>query len=153
MSEVEIHIGKVRKIDLNGTPVDTWCKNKCEELGIELRSWHDGYIDALQDETSYLVHKGNVYDVDDKEYEEYNDISEIYPNDDGSYSLPDFTRGEIITYDPHDLSHKIKVGKKLYWISDEYIFKENSITYKIIKLIKRKDYDRYKQLHKECNEV
>jgi len=86
MSEVEIHIGKVRKIDLNGTPIDTWCKNKCEELGIELRSWHDGYIDALQDETSYLVHKGNVYDVDDKEYEEYNDISEIYPNNDGSYS-------------------------------------------------------------------
>lgn len=71
----------------------------------------------------------------------------------GFYSLPDFTRGEIITYDPHDLSHKIKVGKKLYWISDEYIFKENSITYKIIKLIKRKDYDRYKQLHKECDEV
>lgn len=93
MSETEIHIGKVRRIDLNGIPVATWCENKCKELGIKLESWYDDYIDALQFETYrsgsdvfYLVRGNKVYEVEDKEYEGYNDISEVYPNNDGSYS-------------------------------------------------------------------
>lgn len=93
MSETEIHIGKLNEIDLKGVPVATWCENKCKELGIKLESWHDDYIDALQSETYYsrsdvfyLVHGNKVYEVKDKELEEYYDILEIYPNNDGSYS-------------------------------------------------------------------
>ena len=34
MSDVEIHIGKLRKVDLNNKSLEDWCKEQCSLKGI-----------------------------------------------------------------------------------------------------------------------
>lgn len=36
MSYTELHIGKIKKVDLNGLTVEEWCKNECEKHNITL---------------------------------------------------------------------------------------------------------------------
>lgn len=38
MSEIERHVGRIKKVDLKGLSVDDFFKNKCEESGIEKKS-------------------------------------------------------------------------------------------------------------------
>lgn len=92
MSETERHIGKVRKADLKGMNTEDWCKKKCEELGIanEIK-WHDTYEETLlseSNETPVVKVNGEFWEViEDKEEEDYEDISIIRPNNDGTYDF------------------------------------------------------------------
>lgn len=71
----------------------------------------------------------------------------------GSCLIKDFTRG-ILEEDDLDSLPLVKLdsGAKTY-IDDIYLFKENSLTYKLLKLFKRKKYAEYQRTHKDCNEV
>lgn len=58
MSEMERHIGKIRKVDLVNYTIEEWCEKKCKSIGIGL----------------------------DECYKSYEDISILTPNNDGTYS-------------------------------------------------------------------
>lgn len=47
MSEMERHIGKIKKVDLNNYTVEGWCEQKCKTLKIELGVYYKTYKEAL----------------------------------------------------------------------------------------------------------
>ena len=47
MSEMERHIGKIKKDDLNNYTVEGWCEQKCKTLKIELGAYYKTYKEAL----------------------------------------------------------------------------------------------------------
>lgn len=71
----------------------------------------------------------------------------------GSCLVNDFTSG-ILEEDDLDGFPLVKLdfGAKMY-IDDIYLFKENSLTCKLLKLFKRKKCAEYQRTHKECYEV
>lgn len=91
MSEVVRHCGKVRKADLQGMNPEEWCENKCKELGIEKDSWHDSYEDALLHEpypARFVKVNGEFWEVvENREEEDYEDISLLFPAEDGTYNF------------------------------------------------------------------
>jgi hypothetical protein len=90
MSEMERHIGKVRVANLQGMETEEWCKKKCKELGIEKDQWNATYEDALLNEpypAKVVKVNGEFWEViEDKEEEDYNDISLLLPNGDGTFN-------------------------------------------------------------------
>lgn len=91
MSEIERHIGKIKKVDLKGKSPDEYCKLKCLELGIEDKlRWYDSYEEVLLNESIYPIVKiGDEFweIIEDKEEEDYNDISILHPNNDGTFDF------------------------------------------------------------------
>lgn len=72
----------------------------------------------------------------------------------GCYFIKDFTRGIIIEEDDLCGLPLVKLNsEEETYVDDVYLFKENSLTYKLLKLFKRKEYAEYKRTHKECNEA
>lgn len=90
MSEMERHIGKIKKVDLNNYTVEGWCEQKCKALGIELGTYYKTYKEALLSDPypSVMVEvNGNLWEViEDKEEDDTSDISILTPNTDGSYN-------------------------------------------------------------------
>lgn len=90
MSETVRHIGKIRKVNLNGLTVEEWYKKKCEERGITLQRWHDGYKQAFldeEDDVEFVSSDNSVWEiVEDKEEEDTEELSVLTPNSDGTYS-------------------------------------------------------------------
>lgn len=89
MSRIELHIGTVKKVDTQGLTIEEWCQRECEKLGVtELTYGNSNYLEVLADITKYnrfLKIKDKLYEITDAEYED-DDIYEMYPNEDGSYS-------------------------------------------------------------------
>lgn len=89
MSRIELHIGTVKKVDTQGLTIEEWCQRECEKLGVtELTYGNSNYFEVLADITKYnkfLKIKDKLYEITDVEYED-DDIYEMYPNEDGSYS-------------------------------------------------------------------
>lgn len=89
MSRVELHIGTIKEVDTQGLTIEEWCKKECENsfeikhLGI-FNCYYD-FLMSLTDYRKYIVLNDKIYKIDDKEYED-DDIYEMYPNEDGSYS-------------------------------------------------------------------
>lgn len=90
MSYTELHIGKIKKVDLNGLTVEEWCKNECEKHNITLDKWNDTYKDALfsyQDPIKVVDVNGILWEIEDNEREEGdNNISVLTPNSDGTHN-------------------------------------------------------------------
>lgn len=89
MSEMERHIGKIKKVDLNGLTIEEWCKKRCEEFGFKKEFYYNSYRDVLFDkDIPTVVDKNkNVWEIiEDKEEEDTEDISILTPNNDGTYS-------------------------------------------------------------------
>ena len=87
MSEVELHIGKLKKIDLNGLSAEEWCKQKCDQLGYDVDYTYDSYQEALAIKSDkYIVVNNKVYEIDEKSLDPYDGIDEFYDNGDGTYS-------------------------------------------------------------------
>lgn len=74
MSRVERHVGKLRKIDLNGLSVEEWCKKCCASKGMtELGEWDDDFTSLLLSDFSdeYIQVDNDIYEIiEDKEEEE-----------------------------------------------------------------------------------
>ena len=47
MSEMERHIGKIRKVDLGNYTIEEWCEKKCKSIGIGLDECYKSYKEAL----------------------------------------------------------------------------------------------------------
>lgn len=90
MSEMKRHIGKIKKVDLNGFTIEEWCKRKCESLGVRLKPWNDTYKDAFF-ENQYPIEvvevDGDLFEIiEDNEEEDTEEISIFTPNGNGTYS-------------------------------------------------------------------
>lgn len=92
MSEMERHIGKVKPIDLQGMNAEEWSKKKCEELGIaDNIKWYDSYEETLLNEShdKPIVKVNDEFweVIEDREEDDYNDISIMRPNRDGTFDF------------------------------------------------------------------
>ncbi len=91
MSYTELHIGKIKKVDLNGLTVEEWCKRECEKQDIPLNpEWHDTYKESLL-ENQYPMKvvdvNGSLWEIiEDNKQEGGEDISVLTPNSDDTYS-------------------------------------------------------------------
>lgn len=91
MSEIERHVGRIKKVDLKGLSVDDFFKNKCEESGIEKNQWHDSYKEAFceqSDENPYIVNGEDIWEIiEDEEEDDYEELMILTPNNDGTLSF------------------------------------------------------------------
>ena len=87
MSRVELHIGTIKKIDTQGLTIEEWCQKECEKFGVKQGIFECYYnlLMSLTNRRKYIVLNDKIYRIDDKEYED-DDIYEMYPNGNGSYS-------------------------------------------------------------------
>nr|CDL66711.1 unnamed protein product [uncultured bacterium] len=100
MSYTELHLGKLRKIDLNGMDIETYCKEECERHGYEYGKYTDSWYSALRDGIARKNFKdnkgyiskivkvnGELYEIiDDTEFPDNDFISYIINNGDGTYT-------------------------------------------------------------------
>lgn len=87
MSEVELHTGKVWKVDISPLTVEEWCEQQCRERGIEKYSFHDSYKEAFLDEgvEDYVIVDDEIYQYDNTCRNDYDGIDYLNRNEDGSY--------------------------------------------------------------------
>lgn len=89
MSELEFHVGKCKKIDLNGLTIEEYCKQKCIEMGYKLNKWLDTYTKVFCSTQygKYHVINNELYEVlCDKNYEDPY-ITEVTDNKDGTFNF------------------------------------------------------------------
>ena len=90
MSEMERHIGKIRKVDLGNYTIEEWCEKKCKSIGIGLDECYKSYKEALLTDPypSIVIEVDSTLweIIEDNEEENTEDISILTPNNDGTYS-------------------------------------------------------------------
>lgn len=93
MSRTELHKGILRKVERNGLTLDELCEKICKKLNID---YYEGYTwyRLLKGECSdYVAHNGELYYIEDEEFEE-GTYSSITKNEDGTYSyIEEFWNG------------------------------------------------------------
>ena len=93
MSYTETHVGKLRKVDLEGLTLEQWSEKKCREKGdIELSSyyddWREQFIDTGNNYRKYFIVNDEIYEAFDHiEGNDGNDIDILIPNNDGTYNF------------------------------------------------------------------
>ena len=94
MSEIEHHIGKLRKIDLNeGYSVEDWCREKCQDAGVPTMIEHyDSWKETLQyhlnlSETYFFIGNEIWEAFDHVELDGYDDIYHLTQNGDGTLTF------------------------------------------------------------------
>lgn len=89
MSQTELHFGKLRKIAIPCS-FEEWAKSRCQLDNIQKQSYNDTWAEQLQDSfrNRYFFVKDELWEVfDHVEKEDYDDIYELTPNPDGTYSF------------------------------------------------------------------
>lgn len=89
MSYIELHVGKIKKVDLKGKTVEEWCKEKCNELGYRLGKYDESYTRLLSS-----IEHGKYCSVDNDLFEVLSDkkfddpyITHLSENKDGTYDF------------------------------------------------------------------
>ena len=89
MSEVERHIGKIRKIELNGMMPEEWYQKECEKRGISKPDFYDTWKQCYNDEfwpLSPAEVDGELWEiVEDREEDDTEYLSILKKNPDGTY--------------------------------------------------------------------
>lgn len=88
MSRTELHIGKLREIDLEGRSLEDYCKSKVKETS--LPEWADNWFEVLREEggwEKYFTVKGRLFESFDHTESEDPDIQQLTRNPDGTYSF------------------------------------------------------------------
>lgn len=89
MSEVVRHIGKIRKVELNGLTPEEWYQKKCEARGVSKPDFYDTWKSCYNDEfwpLSTIEVNGEMWEiVDDKVEDDTENISILKKAPDGSY--------------------------------------------------------------------
>ena len=94
MSEMEAHVGKLRKVQINeGQSVEDWCREKCEDRGVPsmLPELYDSWKETLKYhldlyETYFFINDEIWEAFDHKELGD-DDIYKMTPNPDGTISF------------------------------------------------------------------
>lgn len=91
MSNYEIHVGKLKKIDykrLGFNTIEDWCKEMCMEEHITPKSYHKDYIEDWlyhdKNYNKYHIRNDKLYKIIDKMYED-RDLCEMKLNNDGEF--------------------------------------------------------------------
>lgn len=94
MSEMETHVGKLRKVQRNeGQSVEDWCREKCEDLGVpsmlpELYySWQETLLYHLDFYEKLFFVNGEIWEAFDHKNLADDNIFEMTPNPDGTVSF------------------------------------------------------------------
>lgn len=89
MSEVKRHIGKIRKVELNGMTPEEWYQKECEKREISKPDYCDTWKECYQDKFWPLVAvevNGALWEiVEDREEDDTENISIMKKNSDGTY--------------------------------------------------------------------
>lgn len=89
MSDIQTHIGKLKKVDLGNNTIEEYFEKRCKELGIEKESYQNSYIEAYSEEKWPVVPViigDEVYEVvENKELEYCGEIADICKCPDGTY--------------------------------------------------------------------
>lgn len=99
MNEVRRHIGKIRKVELNGMTPEEWYQKECEKHGISnpdyCYTWKECYNDEFWPFIPVEV-DGELWEiVEDREEDDTEDLSLLKKNPDGTYDyLMQFYEGE-----------------------------------------------------------
>lgn len=89
MSYTESHVGKIKKVDLEGLTIEEWAKEVATAYGMEFKEYYDSYKELVLDElySRYIIVEEEVYEIiEDREFTE-EDISELTPEGDGVFSF------------------------------------------------------------------
>jgi hypothetical protein len=89
MSQVEVHVGQLMKIDkLESTTPEEWCKEYFLENGItQLDHYYESWVEYFNDEyyEEFLVHKNDIYrKIKDTECYGGDDIYHAHKNENGT---------------------------------------------------------------------
>ena len=92
MSQTELHIGKLRKVELEqNQSLEDFYKEKLKNIGItELRSYDNDWEDTFKDEfqEKYFIVNDVIWEAfEHKEKDDSDDIYELKPNEDGTLSF------------------------------------------------------------------
>jgi len=92
MSYTELHIGKLRKVELKSEQsLEDFYKEKLREVGItELRSCDNDWEDCFRDKfrEKYFIVNNIIWEVfDHTEKDDSDDIYDLKPNEDGTLSF------------------------------------------------------------------
>jgi hypothetical protein len=92
MSQSELHFGKLKKVEMKEPQtLEDFYQEKLKEKGItEFNPAHDDWEEAFLDEywEKYIVVNNNVFEIyDHEERDDSDDIYDIKPNGDGTYSF------------------------------------------------------------------
>ena len=92
MSDVEIHIGKLRKVDLNNKSLEDWCKEQCSLKGItEKDSYNEDWVEQFKSELfsneKYFIVSNQVFEAFEHKEFEYDDIYYLKDNKDGTFDF------------------------------------------------------------------
>ena len=89
MSYTESHVGKIKKVDLEGLTIEEWAKEVATAYGMEFKDYYDSYKELVLDELycRYIVVEEDVYEIiEDHEFDE-REISVLTPEGDGIFSF------------------------------------------------------------------
>lgn len=86
MSQVEVHIGRLLKVDkLEEESIENWCKEYCQQNGCEhLEGWYNNWEECFRNVFSneFVIVNNNIYRIiEDKEFSDCEDIFEAYTNE------------------------------------------------------------------------
>lgn len=89
MSETKTHFGKLKKVELTSS-LEEWCKEKCNELGIQVIapyniSWEEELRNECYDK--YFFYDGEVWEIIEHIEESDGDIDILIPNEDGTITF------------------------------------------------------------------
>ena len=88
MSDVQTHIGKVKKLNLNGKTVEEFCKEYCEKENI---SYNDYFFEYFKEHLfeKYIVTENSIFEIiKDERQKDYCNISYISEkNDNDEYEF------------------------------------------------------------------
>lgn len=93
MSEMEAHVGKLRKVQRNeGYSIEDWCREKCQDAGIPTMpehydSWQETLKYHLDLYETYFFANDEIWEVFDHTALDDDDIYEMTPNSDGTISF------------------------------------------------------------------
>lgn len=85
MSRTELHKGILRKVERNGLTLEELCEKICKELNIDYYEGYTWYRLLKEECSDYVAHNGELYYIEDEEFEE-GTYSSIIKNEDGTYS-------------------------------------------------------------------
>ena len=87
MSQTEVHVGKLLKIDTTSyQTVESWCKEYCIRNGIQMRSYYESYEECFSNECSkeFIICNNNVYKIIKNMECDGDDIYHASVNEDGT---------------------------------------------------------------------
>lgn len=102
MSCTELHIGKIKKLDLQNRSIEEWAEEISKVVGIGLEeSYCDSYEELIKNELydKYIIVKDEVYEVIEDEELEDGEISTLTPeeNDIFSFTMRFYNGGTYLT--------------------------------------------------------